>query len=153
RGVRDGSLKYVEAPDASHSKLYDLANDPNESRDLAPERAADVRRLAAETTRLGGPAPVPPTLSSADAAIVAGLGLSTVAPKSQPILPAEMVAVGNAALKAHHSFQRQMLQAAAFLFSDVLRQDPANHMTLLDIGSMYFNMRNAAQSQAAFLRA
>ncbi len=46
RAVRQGSLKYIDAPVA---ELYDLEHDPGEKDNLAGGREADVRRLAVET--------------------------------------------------------------------------------------------------------
>jgi tetratricopeptide (TPR) repeat protein len=40
-----------------------------------------------------------------------------------------------------------MLQAAAFLFTDVLKQDPGNHLALLDFGSMYLGRNILPQAQ------
>jgi arylsulfatase A-like enzyme/tetratricopeptide (TPR) repeat protein len=45
RSVRQGSLKYIDAPVA---ELYDLDHDPGERTNLADGREADVRRLAAK---------------------------------------------------------------------------------------------------------
>ena len=45
RSVRQGTLKYIDAPVA---ELYDLDHDPGESTNLADGHEADVRRLAAE---------------------------------------------------------------------------------------------------------
>jgi len=45
RSLREGGLKLIEAPTP---ELYDLASDPNERRNLASERPADVVRLTAD---------------------------------------------------------------------------------------------------------
>jgi arylsulfatase A-like enzyme/Tfp pilus assembly protein PilF len=58
---RVGTLKYVEAP---RPELYDLAEDPDEARDLARERPADAARLRAalaafrRSEREGASAPI-----------------------------------------------------------------------------------------------
>jgi arylsulfatase A len=53
--LREGSWKLIQGP-GEKAELYDLASDPGESRDLAPEQAARVRelqqKLAAEVARL-----------------------------------------------------------------------------------------------------
>jgi len=153
RGVREGALKYVEAPGTSHVEMYDVGADPGEDHDLAPARPADRDRLAAFTLTLGGPAPAEAALTEAQASVVRSLDLPVSAPPPAPILPASLVGAGTEALKAHRSFQRQLIQSAVFLFQDVLKQDPANHLALLDFGSIYFGARDAAHTHEYFSRA
>lgn len=64
RGWRTAGRKLLatRAPDGRvHRTLYDLAQDPYERVDVAPDRPAEVRRLAAalraELTRVGDPWP------------------------------------------------------------------------------------------------
>ncbi|MBI3447618.1 MAG: sulfatase-like hydrolase/transferase [Acidobacteria bacterium] len=153
RGVREGGLKYVEAPGTGHTELYDLAADPNEERDLAPARTADASRLAAETVRLGGAVPAPRALTGAQVEVVKELGLPTSLAPGAPKLPWENVGAGNAALKGHRSLQRGLMQAAAFLLSDALKRDPANELALLDSGTMLMMMRRFPQADDSFKRA
>jgi arylsulfatase A-like enzyme len=46
-GVRQGRWKYLESGDGERRELYDLAADPGETANLAPEHPEQVRRLAA----------------------------------------------------------------------------------------------------------
>ena len=48
---REGPLKIIRPKTTAPWELYDLANDPSETKDLAAERPADVERLAAAFTQ------------------------------------------------------------------------------------------------------
>lgn len=54
RAVYDGPLKLVIDSRGEH-ELYDLAQDPGETRDLAPERPGEVARLVAADAAFAGP--------------------------------------------------------------------------------------------------
>jgi arylsulfatase A-like enzyme len=74
RALRDGSLKLVETSRGERF-LYDLAADPDESRDLAAERPDDVARLAARLEEIRAALGLP----ALDADLAAG-----VAPELDP---------------------------------------------------------------------
>jgi len=73
RALRRGALKLVEAP---RPELYDLAADPQESRDLASERAPDIERLRAAllTLRQGERTAAPRVIDPAVAQRLRALG-------------------------------------------------------------------------------
>ncbi len=68
-GVRQGRWKYLESGDGSRRELYDLAQDPGETTNLADTRPEEARRLAGRiaawraATRRAGEAPREPTES------------------------------------------------------------------------------------------
>jgi arylsulfatase A-like enzyme len=68
-GLRQGRWKYLESGDGSRRELYDLAEDPGETRNLADGRPDEVRRLAEgiaawkAATRREGEAPREPSES------------------------------------------------------------------------------------------
>jgi hypothetical protein len=43
--IREGDLKLIDFPQEQRTELYDLANDGDESNDLAAQRPADTARL------------------------------------------------------------------------------------------------------------
>lgn len=67
RSAIEGSLKYIDAP---RPELYELPEDPGESRNVAAERSEEARAFAAWLTTFGGQAAVP---SAVDPRL-AGLG-------------------------------------------------------------------------------
>ncbi len=154
RGVRSGSLKYVESPGGAFRALHDLAADPDESEDLSGARPEEARRLAGEAARIGGPAEAAPQpLSDPVADLVASLGLSVEIPEPSATIPSEMIDTGNAALQGHRSFQRRMGRAATFLFREVLEKDPENYIALIDSGSMTMSMRRDREAEELLERA
>ncbi|MCX6545291.1 MAG: sulfatase-like hydrolase/transferase [Acidobacteria bacterium] len=52
RSVRSGGLKYIASP---HDELYDIARDPEESRNLKDGRGVEVKALAARVAAYAGP--------------------------------------------------------------------------------------------------
>jgi arylsulfatase A-like enzyme len=56
RAIREGDLKYIEAP---KPELYKLAKDPHEKNNLVRAQAADAARLRGELMKLSTPAPSP----------------------------------------------------------------------------------------------
>jgi membrane-anchored protein YejM (alkaline phosphatase superfamily) len=43
-GLRDGPLKFIDELDSTHARLFDIARDPDERRNIAADRAGDVKR-------------------------------------------------------------------------------------------------------------
>jgi arylsulfatase A-like enzyme/Tfp pilus assembly protein PilF len=82
--IRTDRLKYVRAP---RPELYDLAADPRETRDLAAERAEEVRALDAELEALLARRSQPPLAAELDPKARAGLrelGYIVGAPAVEP---------------------------------------------------------------------
>ena len=80
RTVRQGTTKFIDAP---VKELYDLSRDPGETRNLATEHTADVRRLAAEIESWAvrhDTADSAVTVDSETAAMLHVLGYSAVDP-------------------------------------------------------------------------
>lgn len=158
RGVRSGSLKYVEAPETGWHALYDLSADPDEAHDLSAEREADAARLAEAAAGRGpGMTPLGQPLEDGTADAISSLGLGTEPPAVEPELPTENVDVGNAALQARRSLQRRMMRSALFLLEDVLSVDPDNYVALLDVavvslglGQLDLAEKNLLQLQEAY---
>lgn len=133
RGVRSGSLKYVEAPGAGWRALFDLKEDPAASTDVSGERGSDVERLAGESQRMGGTLPsIRDALEGPVADRVASLGMNTTPRPSTPKLPGDNVDLGNAVLQARRSLERGMTRAASLLLREVLERDPTNYSGLMD---------------------
>jgi len=143
----------VEAVGADRAFLFDVAADPTEATDLSMLRAEEKGRLAAETAIIGGVSDPSRLLDARQADTVRSLGYADLAPKGAPILPASLVSAGNEALQGERSYQRRLMQAAAFVFQDVLRQDPENYLALTVFGSMNLGARNGPQADALLKRA
>lgn len=137
RAWRLGSLKFIEAPEV---ELFDLASDPREERNLAPERSADVLRLrgvlqAALSTE------VREDQRRSNAEVEERLrSLGYVAGRPSGALPAGGARDPKAAGRLFRDFERALesenrgdLNSAILLLQGLTREDPANvtfHRTL-----------------------
>jgi choline-sulfatase len=127
--ARSGRWKYVAAP---APRLFDLEQDPGETRNVAADHADVAQRLAAETARVtfghGG----------CDDCAARAAELKLHWPPSgrpgAPVDPHDRIDVANDALKAQRTFQRKLIEPAALLFRDVLARDPDNRLALMDLG-------------------
>jgi choline-sulfatase len=137
RSVRQGSLKYIDAPVV---ELYELDHDPGENTNLAEDRGADVRRLALETEAWsatdddsGSTAPV----DAKTAEMLRALGYSAGdagRPEGEGHgNPVELIAVHEELQAIHElTFSGQMVEAVNRI-RDVLIRDPGNLSALKDL--------------------
>jgi arylsulfatase A-like enzyme/Flp pilus assembly protein TadD len=137
RAVRQGSLKYIDAPVA---ELYELDSDAGENTNLAEDRGADVRRLALETTAWsvtesdsGSAAPV----DAKTAEMLRALGYSAGdagRPEGEGHgNPVELIAVHEELQAIHElTFSGKMVEAVNRI-RDVLTRDPENLSALKDL--------------------
>jgi hypothetical protein len=74
-GLVDGRYKYIHHVRRPHeSELYDLLDDPGETRNLLPERLAVVRRMQRELKRRTPPPSAAADMPEADRARLEALG-------------------------------------------------------------------------------
>jgi len=137
RSVRQGSLKYIDAP---VPELYDLERDPGENSNLAEERGADVRRLAVEIEAwsasehdFGGTAPV----DAQTAEMLRALGYSAGDP-GRPEgeghgNPVELIAVHEELQTIHGLMASGQFVEAVNRARVVLVRDPENPAALRDL--------------------
>ena len=69
--LENGKAQYIQAPSP---ELYDLAKDPGETRNLAPGRPAELRRLAVELAGMARPFQAPSAVSAEEVRALASLG-------------------------------------------------------------------------------
>jgi len=137
RSVRQGSLKYIDAPVA---ELYDLDHDPGENTNLADDHEADVRRLAVEIEAWsasdgdsGSAAPV----DAKTAEMLRALGYSAGDP-GRPEgeghgNPVELIAVHEELQAIHQLMVSGQFVDAVDRVRSVLVQDPENLSALRDL--------------------
>jgi arylsulfatase A-like enzyme/Flp pilus assembly protein TadD len=151
---------YVKAP---RRELYDLAADPGAARNLAPERAAVVDRVAREledfrrrTSGAGAGGSPAPAADPALAEKLAALGyVSTGAkgPSATGIDPKDKVAVANTLHDAILSLENGNTARAGALLERVIATDPQIPMAQLQLGVARCRERKYAQAIAPLRRA
>ena len=130
--VVSGDLKYVKGV---REELFDLAADPNESRDLAAARPEDTARLGALARGYDERAAALEKKQEPPAELmarIAQMGLPVTPAARAVVDPRDAVAIANDALKADRTARRRQLQAASFLLQQVLMRDQTNYIGLLD---------------------
>jgi tetratricopeptide (TPR) repeat protein len=137
RTVRQGAMKYIDAP---VGELYDLDRDPGESRNLAGDRAADVRRLAAEVevwAEIDLDSSVTATVDTATEKALRALGYvagDTGRPKGEGHgNPMELIAVHEELQVAGHLMDTGRPGEAVRRIREVLGRDSDNIAALRDL--------------------
>ena len=149
RTIRSGDWKYIAAP---KPELYDLKNDPGETRNLVaeqPARAADLaRQVDAISSRLlvaAGPAPDRETIARLQALGYASGGAAPSGdrpdPKDRRALAARIAEVTSGEL------QGPALESA---LREILRADPMNPQANVRLGYVLFNSGRCADAIARF---
>ncbi len=128
RGVVSGSWKYVES---GAGRLFDLSEDPQELRDLSTSEAEVRERLAGMVAAHCGEVHRRADLTDQSREEIESLGFPAGAASGPQKDAYEMIAVSNDALRASRSTSRQQVQAASFLFDEVLKRDPDNYASLI----------------------
>jgi arylsulfatase A-like enzyme/Flp pilus assembly protein TadD len=151
---------YVKAP---RRELYDLAADPGAARNLAPERAAVVDRVAREledfrrrTSGAGGGGSPAPAADPALAEKLAALGYVSTgakAPSATGVDPKDKVAVANTLHDAILSLENGNTARAGALLERVIATDPQIPMAQLQLGVARCRERKYAQAIAPLRRA
>ncbi len=137
RSVRQGSLKYIDAPVA---ELYELDRDPGENTNLAEDRGAEVRRLELETEawsttddNFGSAAPV----DAETAEMLRALGYSAGDPGRPEGKghgnPVELIAVHEELQAIHGLMVSGQFGEAVNRVRAVLTTDPENLSALKDL--------------------
>ncbi|MCW8984918.1 MAG: tetratricopeptide repeat protein, partial [Thermoanaerobaculales bacterium] len=144
RSVRQGSLKYIDAPVA---ELYDLGRDPDESTNLTAGRGSEVQRLAMEIETWsaieddsGSPAPV--DAKTAEMLLALGYGSADAGrPEGEGHgNPVELIAIHEELQEIHRLMvEGQFVEAVAGVRS-VLERDPENLSALRDLSRGLLNM-------------
>jgi arylsulfatase A-like enzyme/tetratricopeptide (TPR) repeat protein len=144
RSVRQGSLKYIDAPVA---ELYDLDHDPDESTNLAEAHGSDVQRLAMEVETWSAIDDDPGGLSPVDAKtaeMLRALGYSAGDP-GRPEgegqgNPVELISVHEELQEIHRLMvEGQFVEAVAGV-RGVLQRDPENLSALRDLSRGLLNL-------------
>ncbi len=137
RSVRQEAVKYIEAP---VEELYDLALDPAEDNNLAPERTADARRLASaveewSANRGDGDAAVSVNTETAD--MLRALGYSAGDPgrpegegRGNPV---ELIAVHEELQSANRLMVSGRINEAVSRLRGILARDPDNLSALKEL--------------------
>ena len=131
------ALKYIDAPVA---ELYDLDHDPDENTNLADDRGADVRRLAAEVEAWSASDDVPDSPAPVDAKtaeMLRALGYSAGDP-GRPEgeghgNPVELIAVHEELQAIHGLMVSGQFVEAVNRVRSVLARDPENLSALKDL--------------------
>jgi arylsulfatase A-like enzyme/Tfp pilus assembly protein PilF len=156
-GVSSGSLKYIDLP---IPELYDLATDAGETRNLASERPADVRRLHTllEGFRASDKPSTPRPESAATREQLRSLGYvtGTVRPKqkySEDDDPKRLIALDRAIEDVVSRYQHGDLAGAIALGEQVARARPDMPISLVHLAFLYNEAGDHRQAVASILRA
>jgi len=157
RSVRQGSLKYIDAPVA---ELYDLEHDPRENTNLAEGRGADVRRLAVETeawsATVGDSSSVAP-VDAETAEMLRALGYSAGDP-GRPEgeghgNPVELIEVHEELQVIHGLMVSGQFDEAVKRVRAVLVRDPENLSALRDLSRGLVQMGRLGEAAEVAARA
>jgi arylsulfatase A-like enzyme/tetratricopeptide (TPR) repeat protein len=126
-GIRSGSWKYIEAPQA---ELYDLRTDPGETKNVIAAHPAESKRLSGSLARIGRGAAGPDASGALDAEArkkLRSLGYlsgDAVPASERPPDPKTMIPVDNLFNEAVLASEAGRLEAAAGGFRDILDKNP-----------------------------
>ena len=153
--LRSLDRKFIEAPEP---ELYDLADDPPETRNLAasrPEEAADwKRRLLAAVQGFGGPDPSAEAAATAEQkAVLESLGYLTPthggAGRTTKPDPKRLAAVHNTILRAKSLVASGKREEVEGLLREALRADPENPAARALLGTVEFTSGRTATGIAS----
>ena len=160
RSVTSGNMKYIAAP---RPELYDLAQDPNETRNLYDSRRAEGEKLAALVSTIDAPGKkeVAPAKLDADArARLAALGYvstfaaSTAADQAKLADPKDKIALFNLMITARERFHDEHdSERGVKALEEVLATDGNVVDAWLLLGNEYSRRRKFARALEHFRRA
>ncbi|MFQ5737851.1 MAG: sulfatase-like hydrolase/transferase [Acidobacteriota bacterium] len=161
RTYRRGVYKFIDAPRA---ELYNLAADPQESRNLYASERARANQLRQEmktlTSRFGSSNPA--AHSEADAETLERLSALGYAAVSRPVPlaeaitlpdPKDKIEIYNRITKGLQASEAGRLRASNSIFEKVLKQDPRVFIVPYSMGLNYLKLRQPAEALEAFNRA
>ena len=165
RALRSARLKFVQAPAL---ELYDIANDPDESENLAPQREAEARRLAsllpaaALDSTADSPAADSRVTPDSDLAerlrslgYVGGSPLASdaVAASKERPNPKDRIAIVARLDEALALVAAGRLAEATDRLESILASDPTNYLALRTLADALFDQSRDEESLAAYRRA
>jgi tetratricopeptide (TPR) repeat protein len=144
RSVRQGRLKYIDAPVA---ELYDLGRDPGENINLADDRGSEVKRLATEIeswSAIGEDSGSTAPVDAKTAEMLLALGYSAGDP-GRPEgeghgNPVELIAVHEELQEIHRLMVEGQFVEASHRVRGVLAKDPENLSALRDLSRSLLNL-------------
>ena len=155
RALRSGNFKYIDAP---RPELYDLARDPDETRNLATADAARVQTLRAEMSKLLARYPAADSygepVTPRTEALLRSLGYLSRGPGNRAAGaapdPKDRLAELHLYEKSEAAVDAGRMSEATALLNRVIAEDPQNTLARRDLGMVYLMGSSFEKARACF---